>query len=262
MRLRRLATLTAAGALAIAVAAPVGAADNAMVRVLHGSPDAPNVDVLVNDDAVLTDVPFGALSDYLSVPGGTYNIKVCATGTDTCPIDADLTFDAGKRYTVAASNELASIDANLIEDNATPSEDNAQVRVVHLSADAPNVDVAPDGADALLTNIPYQGDSGYADLPGGTYDLEVRVAGTDTVALDLDPVTIENGRSYSVFAIGSAAAEPVGGNALQVVIGLDAMAAPATDTVPASGAPMLLLAALAAFAAAFTLRAVPARIRR
>jgi hypothetical protein len=263
MNLRRLAGLTAAGALALALAAPVGAADNAMVRVLHGSPDAPAVDVLVNDGKVLENVPFGALSEYLSVPGGTYNIKVCATGTDTCVIDADLTFGAGKKYTVAASNALASIEASQIEDNASPAEGNAQVRVVHLSADAPAVDVAPDGGDALLTNIPYKGDSGYADLPGGTYDLEVRVAGEATVALDLDPITVENGTSYSVFAIGSAASEPVGGNGLQVVIGVDGIYAPATDTVPVSnGAPMLLLAAVAAFALAISVRFVPARVRR
>jgi len=34
------------------------------------SPNAPNVDVYVDDEAVLTDVAFSAISSYLSVPAG------------------------------------------------------------------------------------------------------------------------------------------------------------------------------------------------
>ena len=42
----------------------------AMVRVLHASPDAPNVDVYADGGKILSDVPFGGLSDYLKVPAG------------------------------------------------------------------------------------------------------------------------------------------------------------------------------------------------
>ncbi len=46
-RLSRPAAIVAALALAV-VASPVAAADDAMVRVLHASPDAPAVDVYVD----------------------------------------------------------------------------------------------------------------------------------------------------------------------------------------------------------------------
>ena len=144
----RIAALIGAGALALAVVAPAFAADpakltavvavdstdapaagKAWVRVLHGSPDAPAVDVKANDANILTNVPFGVISDYLPVDGGTYNIKVCAAGTTTCVIDADLTFTAGKKYTVAATNLLASIEAQVLEDTAAANAEQAQVRV-------------------------------------------------------------------------------------------------------------------------------------
>ena len=89
-RLGRLARLSIAGAMILAVAAPASAASNSMVRVLHGSPDAPEVDVYVNGDKVdaLSGLSFGDLSAYVAVPGGTYAIKVCATADATvCPID-------------------------------------------------------------------------------------------------------------------------------------------------------------------------------
>lgn len=239
-KITRLGRLLIAGALALAVAAPVSAADTAMVRVLHASPDAPAVDVYLDDAKVdaLTNVPFGTISGYLDIPAGDHNVKVYATGTTTGPvIDADVTVAAGQAYTIAATDAVASISAQVIEDSPSASCDTAQVRVVHFSADAPAVDVATAGAapaDAVVKNLSYPSPTGYLALPGDSYDLEVRLAGTTTVALALPGVTIEDCMSYSVFAIGSAADPAVGGNALQVAVAVDATTTktlPATDTV-------------------------------
>ena len=112
----RVAALLGAGALALAVVTPAfaagpakltavvavdstdaPAAGKAWVRVLHASPDAPAVDVKANGANILTDVAFGVISDYLPVAAGAYNIKVCAAGTATCVIDADLTFAVGTK---------------------------------------------------------------------------------------------------------------------------------------------------------------------
>lgn len=240
-----IARLLAASALLLAMAAPASAADTAMVRVLHASPDAPAVDVQLDDAPVdaLTNVPFGTISDYLDVPAGDHNVKVFATGTTTDPvIDADVTVAAGSMYTIAATDELASITAQVIEDDPSPSCTTAQVRVVHFSADAPAVDVAPAGAsadDAIIEDLEYPNTTDYLDLPADTYDLEVRPAGDTAVALDLPGVTIEDCNAYSVFAIGSAADPAVGGNALQAVVAVDQTArpsTPATDTLPVVGA--------------------------
>ena len=48
-------------------------------------------------------------------------------------------------------------------------------------------------------------DTGYVALDAGEYDLEVRLAGTDDVAIQLDPIALAGDTAYSVFAIGSAA---------------------------------------------------------
>lgn len=239
-----LARLLAAAALLLALAVPASAADTAMLRVLHASPDAPAVDVQLDDTAVeaLTNVPFGTISSYLEVPAGDHNVKVFATGTTTDPvIDADVTVAAGGMYTIAATDAVASITAQVIEDDPSDSCTTAQVRVVHFSADAPAVDVAPAGAsadEALIEDLEYPNTTDYLDLPADTYDLEVRPAGDTAVALALSDVTIEDCKAYSVFAIGSAASPPVGDNALQAVVAVDQTVrptTPATDTLPVSG---------------------------
>ena len=218
----------AAGILTLSFAGTATAADTAMVRVLHGSPDAPAVDVHVDDAIVdaLTNVPFGTISDYLEIPAGEHNVKVFATGTTDSPvIDADVTVAAGAKYTIAATGAVASITAQVLEDEPAPNCDNASVRVVHFSADAPAIDVAAAGtepADAVVKNLEYPNATAYVALPADSYDLEIRLAGTTTVALDLPGVEVEACNAYSAFAIGSAATPPLGENALRVVVAVDA----------------------------------------
>jgi hypothetical protein len=259
--------------LALAVAAPANASNHATVRVLHASPDAPAVDIYLDDTAVsaLTNVPFATLSDYLDVPSGDHNVKVYATGTTTDPvIDVDVTLAAGTAYTIAATDAVAAITPQVLVDDPSPDCDTAQVRVVHFSADAPAVDIAPAGAtpdEAVIKNLAYPDASDYVGLPGGTYDLEVRPAGDTAVALDLPGVAVEDCMAYSVFAIGSAADPAVGGNALQVVVGLDASAdpdMPETDTLPtatgSNGVPPLVLIGVAMLAFALSLRVLRTRV--
>jgi hypothetical protein len=284
--LRRLAPLfrlLAAGILTLSLAGVATAADTAMVRVLHASPDAPAVDVYLDDTIVgaLTNVPFGTISGYLEIPAGDHNVKVYATGSTTDPvIDADVSLTTGAKYTIAATDALASITAQVLQDQPSPDCDGASVRVVHFSADAPAVDVATAGsdpADAVVKNLEYPNASGYAALPAGSYDLEVRLAGTTTVALALPDVAVEACNAYSVFAIGSAATPPVGDNALQVAVAVDATASagpgttpPPTDTITPDGsatnggfgpAAALLLVSIATFAI-IVRRPATRRVRR
>src|SRR5918993_861437 len=229
----RLTALTAAGALALAIAAPVAAAeDGAHVRVLHGSPDAPSVDVYVNDEKVdaLSGLEFGDLTEYVSVPGGTYAVKVCATADETvCPIDVpEVEVSDGTKYTIAATNVLASIEAQVLVDDPSPTADEALVRVVHFSADTPAIDVlTQDGATTVVDALAYPNATDYVALPGGSYDLKV-CADADNAVCPLDPGALDlaNGTAYSVFAIGS-----LEGETLTAAVGVDGMAAPATDTV-------------------------------
>ena len=214
MRNTKIQMIGAAAALAAVMAIPSFAAadghENAKFRVGHFSPDAPAVDVYAGDDAILTDVPFGVLSEYLEVPGGPYSVAVVAAGADPAdgavigPVDLD--FAAGTMTTVAATNTLENIEAQVIADEPMPEDGIAEVRVVHFSADAPAVDIALDGGDVVVENLEYpNATEAYLDLPEGEYDLEIRAAGTEDVAFDIDPLDLAGGNSFTVFAIGSLA---------------------------------------------------------
>ncbi len=207
---RKVGLLGTAAALTAALAIPAAVAaqdENAMVRVLHGAGDAPAVDIYADGGLIGEGLDYTEITDYLEVPGGTYQIQVVPSGASLeeglVVIDAALTFDGGTMTTVAATGSLADgIIPQVLSDAPAPNSDGTQVRVAHLSADAPAVDIAPDGGETLIPNLEYANDTGYIDLPAGAYDLEIRAAGTDTVAFDIPEVDLDAATSYTVFAVG------------------------------------------------------------
>ena len=239
IRRARAAALATAAFAVLALAVPVAAADGAMVRVLHGSPDAPAVDVYVDGAKVgapLAGLEFGDISPYVELPAGTYDLKVCAAADATiCPIVAnDVVVNAGVKYTIAATNNLASIEAQIITDAPAPTADKTQVRVVHFSADTPAVDVlTQDGSATVVDALAYPNATGYLTLDPGAYDLKV-CADADNTVCPLDPGSLDlmAGTSYSVFAIGSLSADP---STLTAVVAVDALFAQPTSTDPAEG---------------------------
>jgi hypothetical protein len=215
--------------LALGLAVPAFAQSGARVRVVHASPDAPAVDVWVNDSVAFSNAPFKGITAYAPLATGTYNVKVVPTGaTEPVVINADLTLDA-KDYTVVAVGKLESIEPLvLFGNNSLPAEGKSHVRFVHASPDAPAVDIAVKGGPVLFSNIAFKGVGEYLPVDAGTYDLEVRVAGTDTVALAVPGIALQNRTVYTIFATGLAAGEP----ALTAVPSVDAQA----SVLPQTGA--------------------------
>jgi hypothetical protein len=140
---------------------------------------------------------------YLQVEAKTNNIKVNVSGTSTSVINADVPFEKNKNYTIFAIDSVSKISPLVLTDDLTaPASGKAHVRFVHLSPNAPAVDVALVGGAVVFGNQLFKGSTAFAPLDAGTYNLEVRVAGTSTVALTLPPITLAAGKIYTVFAKG------------------------------------------------------------
>jgi hypothetical protein len=193
---------------ACAVVLGIGTETDACVNVVHASPDAPAVDVWVNGEVALSNLAFGEFSGWVALPAGDYQIQVTPTGQgpESVVIDATVSVEAGSAYHIAATGTVAEIAPQIYPvDLAQMADGNARVRVIHASPDAPAVDIAVTGGDVLIPNLAFPNASDSLEVPAGTYDLEVRAAGTTDVALPLPGVTLEAGMVYDVFAIGQLA---------------------------------------------------------
>ncbi|ELY58889.1 hypothetical protein C491_08128 [Natronococcus amylolyticus DSM 10524] len=187
-------------------AADEPAAVSAAVRVAHFSPDAPNVDILVDDEQVLADVPYGAVSPYLELEPGTYTVAITAAGDPEAVVFEDEVEVAEGFATIAAIGELEAetfrpeilVDAEPLPEDA--EDDAAFVRVAHFSPDAPAVDIYAD-EEPLVEGVEFEDVSEYLAVPAGAYTLSVRPAGEEEEVASFD-VELEAESITTGYAIG------------------------------------------------------------
>ena len=175
------------------------------LMVIHASPDAPGVDLLIDDVKQNTSaLTYPNNTGYLNLESGTVNVKVNVAGTSTSVINANLDMEEGKNYSVFAIDAVATITAIALEDDLTaPASGKSHVRFVHLSPDAPAVDIAVAASGTVVfDDVAYKGFTAFTPLDAGDYFLDVRLAGTSTVALVLPKITLQAGKIYTVFARG------------------------------------------------------------
>ncbi len=207
----------------------------ASLRVFHKSPDAPAVDVVVNDNfaaPLIEDLAFADFVGPVGVPATDYNVKVTpANNAGVIVIDADLSLAAGQTYDVFAVGELAAIEPLVLNDDPRVVSTEAKVRIVHASPTAQDVDiyVAAPGTDITtitpaFENVPFKASTGYvslaADADGEAYEVTVVPAGTTNPAIGPAVFDFFAGDVLTVVA-----RDAVGGGApLNVVIATDVVA--------------------------------------
>jgi hypothetical protein len=175
-----LAPLSLAAAPA-AAAGPVG-----YVRLAHLSPDTPDVDVYLS--AVTGGTPqrfpgvgYGTVSNYLTVPTGTYAVSMRAAGapaSDPPVLTTNVTVADGKAYTVAGVGKHADLGLKVIEDDLSlPPAGKAKVRIVQASVRAPVMTVSIVGGATIADNISFATTTDYLAVAPGHWTLRAQGAG-------------------------------------------------------------------------------------
>ncbi len=190
-------------------------------RAVHGSSDAPTVDVIARNVATLVDdASYSAITPYISVPAASYTLDVTpATGSPiVASFTADLSTLGGGSAVVFASGFLdpttnqngpafglyaALANGTVV---AFPPTSVARLQVIHNAADpaAAAVDVYVNGS-ILLDDFAFRTATPYIDVPAGVL-LNIGVApGSSTSAADTlknFEVTLANGGEYIAVANG------------------------------------------------------------
>ena len=87
--------------------------DNVGLLFFHGSPDAPEVDIVAGGTPIFDDVSYGEFSGYINVPGGSYNLSVTPANDNNTVVAkyiADVDFWKGRTAVVFASGFLSGDD--------------------------------------------------------------------------------------------------------------------------------------------------------
>ena len=190
--------------------------NSSLVRVFHAAPQAPNVDVYVNDQMVFSNLAFGDFTRYVYLDEGEYNVSVYLAGQKDRPvINQMVDVPSQQIFTIAATGNLDNLGLLVIPDKVSksPSQKYSSVRVIHLSPNAPGVDILVDG-DTLFEDISFGEGTDYVDLNPGTYNVNVVLNTDKSVVLPLK-MTLNPDKIYTIYIIGN----PPSLQAVQVVDG-------------------------------------------
>ena len=211
MRTRLIAMFAIALLMLLAPAAYAQEGDTGSVTVVHGIPDTP-VDVYVNGDLTLEDFEPGTVTDPLDLPAGSYDIEIFAAGADPEADDpvisgsADL--EAGANVSLVAHFDADGAPTLGVFANDTSTLDAGQARItVRHTAAAPAVDVLANG-DVVFSGV-ENGQEGTAELPAGTIEAAVALAGETDPVLGPADVDLQEGVNTIVYAIGMRSEERI-----------------------------------------------------
>jgi hypothetical protein len=193
------------------------------VRIWHNSPDAPAVDVIVNGQTVLSNVPYGATSQYLPLPAGTYDVRINVAGTSTTVFSGQVNLARGESYTAVAMGSVTGQGEAFAVRVLRDATSGALLRVLHASPNVPAVTVYVNGQQAIKRLGTLKA-TGYLPLDAGTYDIAVAPAGQPlSKAVLKAKVTLADKTRYTGVARGLAGAKR---NTLELALQSDLATAP------------------------------------
>jgi Domain of unknown function (DUF4397) len=230
---RRAAWLAALALAALGLSGCQGIAMNsAQLRLVDASPDAGVVDSYQNNSALAYNLGFGTMTNYIPMSPGVYNLATEKSGTRQILVASTETLAANKQYTEIVGAGLANLQQTLFLDESTPAPaGHIAVRVINETTRAGAVDVYlvpmasafSTGMSALplAANLGVGANSGYIDVPEGTYAIDVVPTGT---VLASSTVTLLSG-----------AQETYASGAVRTVVLIDQQAAGAQHAAPTPG---------------------------
>lgn len=174
-----------------------------LLRVFHAAPQAPAVDVYINEKLVFSNLQFTQFSSYVKLKEGEYRIDIFQTGTMLQPIiSGSLDLDEGQMLTIAAIGNLDDLSLLVINDNADKkaSPKVSSFRVVHLSPNTPAVDILVNNK-ILVESLAFKQNTSYVDIAPGSYNIEA-VLSSNKESVLVFGVMLKANRIYTIYIVG------------------------------------------------------------
>ena len=211
------------------------------VRIFHATPTVPAVDVYIDDRLIKEGLKYKQSSNYIPLAKGNYRVRLNNSNTGDVLLDQTMTINENRYITIIALSDANQIGLISLPDKSKiipvedfeefmitndyqhygmeqipmsfelPSqnqrnrkellENNASIRFVHLSPNAPSVDVAVNGTP-LYSDIIYKEATAYVDVVPNTYSVVVTAHNSDQVVLRISDLTLQANDIKTIYATG------------------------------------------------------------
>jgi Domain of unknown function (DUF4397) len=190
----------------------IGNSQLARFKVINGSMVGSPLNVFVDQDLTLSNIPYAAASSYQTITAGSRLLKVESTATPGAALlTLPVTFPSATDTAIAITGPAGALSATLYsEPNFPPALVHARVRFVNSTVDVAALDVFINFSrqvTALPMNAVSPGVELDADpIAGTSYEFDFNISGSSQASLQLPGVVLLGGQLYTIYVVGSASA--------------------------------------------------------
>ena len=186
---------------------PVPLPDIAYVGLYHASPDAPPLDIIMEQGRInYYPLRYAEYTNYLNFYAGERTMRVSPVNASNVVVDTTFTFETEAAYSIFYVNEYTNIQALLVEDEEVSlSLAEAAVRFVHLSPDSPEVDLnrsIGDDTTVLAEGSAYLDATPFTIVDSGVQSFQVNLTESGEEVLSIPDVDLRSGGVYTIVARG------------------------------------------------------------
>jgi hypothetical protein len=167
------------------------------LQVVPGVAALASVDVVVDGQTKLSNVAYGVPSSPIALSLGEHRVKVVPAGTAATAGGTSVTLRANDTTRVVViGTPTAMTPIALGDTGAAPVPGKGKLRVSHLAANAPPVDVyrtQPDFAEFVkfMDPFPYQSSTPFIQSTPGNWVIRVTAKGTNQVLAESGPIRVD-----------------------------------------------------------------------
>jgi Domain of unknown function (DUF4397) len=195
------------------ISASAAERDTSLVRVVHAIPGGAPADVYAGDEKAFSGVEYKTVTPYAGIEDNHVTFRLRAAGQLGEPLaeNRELLLD-GNQYTIVAMpgerGEAAELKV-LKDEQVSPAEGKAKLRVVNASADSGELEILLDGRkDPLVGSLEAADDRGYREVEPATGKLIVRDKDKGRVVAEASNANLSPGRAYTMLVVGRTAGSP------------------------------------------------------
>ncbi|MFS8867149.1 DUF4397 domain-containing protein [Synechococcus sp. H65.1] len=213
-------------------AIPIASAEVAevQVRLVHVAPNAPRIDLEVGGVRAAQGVAYGAVSEYVRMPAGEYDIVLFSTPENpgqpasskdsvarTVAARTVANLRGGGVFSVVAADEPNRVTVLVLEDNINPLFDQALVRFVHATPDAPPLQWQGEQGRVLIPQLAFGQVSTFQAMRPGFTQIQVATAPSASggqmspsrsIPLQRFDLQLEAGKVYTLYVAGLLRSNP------------------------------------------------------
>jgi hypothetical protein len=167
------------------------------LQVIPGVAAVASVDIVVDGKTKLANAAYGVPTSPIALSLGQHQLKVVPAGTAPTPGGATVTLRANDTTRVVVIGTPGSLTPVTLGDTgAAPVPGKGKLRVSHLAANAPPIDVyrtQPDFGTFIkfMDPFPYQSASPFIESTPGNWVIRVTAKGTNTILAESGPIRVD-----------------------------------------------------------------------